>query len=113
MTPQGSKRKGRDRENRAVEWLQRWWPRAERRRLKGKHDCGDVTGVPYLVEVKAEERLRVPDYLRELATEKVNAGEPFGFVMVWQNRSRPFFILDEDTMEHFLNGVYGCAQSLD
>lgn len=112
-SPQASKAKGRERENRCVTWMSRWWPNAERRRLNGTKDRGDLAGVPYVVEVKGEQRLCVPQYLRELAVEKVNAGEEHGFVMVWQNRSRPFFIVDEVTMEHFLDGLYGRDENGD
>lgn len=102
-SPQASKRKGRERENLAVEWIQAWYPKAERRRLKGNQDQGDIAGTPFVIEVKGEQRLSVPQYLRELAQEKANADCMHGFVMVWQNRSRPFFIVDEPTMELFLD----------
>jgi hypothetical protein len=56
------------------------WPAAERRRLAGVADQGDVGGIPGLVlEVKAEKRIVLSSYMDELAAEIQNAGMAYGY----------------------------------
>jgi hypothetical protein len=47
VKPGTAKAKGRDTENSCVEYLKAWGVlHAERRRLTGSKDCGDITGWP-------------------------------------------------------------------
>lgn len=67
-----------------VEYLQqRGYHQAERRRLEGVLDRGDVAGVPRtVVEVKNEKSISLAGYLKELAVEMDNAGASRGAVVV-------------------------------
>ena len=78
------KAKGRETENRFVEWVnERYGMLLERRRLNGVLDQGDVTGWPGVcVEVKSGASLDIPGWLRELDNEIVNSGADTGFVAV-------------------------------
>jgi len=60
------------------------WPTAERRTLSGRFDKGDVScGHPELCfEVKGGKNYRIPEWLRETETERVNAGAVWGFLIV-------------------------------
>lgn len=70
MNTRSVKAKGREAEKAVVEYLRGKGFPAERRRLTGAADCGDVSGVSgWVLEVKAERRLDLPGYLRELASE--------------------------------------------
>jgi hypothetical protein len=84
MHPREAKRKGRETENLFVEYLiDEGVPYAERRRLNGSTDQGDVTGWPGVcVEVKSGATLNPQGWLRELATEMVNSHADTGFVAV-------------------------------
>ena len=83
MTPQSIKAKGRTGENQFVAFLRRRWPAAERRRLAGIHDRGDVAGVPdTVIEVKSAARLDLPGWLRELDVEMANDGARYGCVAI-------------------------------
>lgn len=54
-----------------------YFPHAERRALSGKHDKGDVAGIPrWTIEIKAAERLALAAWQRETLTEQRNAGTP-------------------------------------
>jgi hypothetical protein len=83
-SPQQSKRSGRAAEQQVVEWLRgNGYPHAERRILAGAKDRGDVAGVVGLtIEIKAEKRLDLPGYLRELDVERSNTGDEHGLVIV-------------------------------
>lgn len=68
------------------------FPHAERRALKGRYDCGDVTGIPgVVVEVKggATAKLAAPglvvQWLEQTRTEVTNAKADVG-VLVLQRR---------------------------
>jgi|ERR1039458_689922 hypothetical protein len=64
------------------DYLRQWW-NVERLPTEGKNDRGDLVGVPgFTIECKAVQRLAVPQWLRELDTEKKNAGTDGGFVIV-------------------------------
>lgn len=84
MTPATAKAKGRETENLFVEYLRAHGvPYAERRRLTGSADQGDITGWPgMVVEVKSGARVAVAKWLSELAAEKRNAAARSGFVAV-------------------------------
>lgn len=77
------KAKGRNAENQFVAFLKERWPLAERRRLTGQHDRGDVSGVPRtVIEVKSGAKLDLPGWLRELETEMQNDGAKYGCVAI-------------------------------
>lgn len=83
MTPGTAKAKGRATENQAVEWLrEQGWVNAERRRLQGCEDQGDVTGIPGMcIEVKSAAAWKPVQWLRETTVETRNARADIGFVM--------------------------------
>ncbi len=83
MKPGTAKAKGRAVENQAVEWLRsKGWVNAERRRLNGIADMGDVTGIPGMcIEVKSAAQWLPVQWIRELVAEQANAGADVGFVM--------------------------------
>jgi hypothetical protein len=81
MKPGTAKAKGRDTENDCVNFLLQWWPDAERKRLKGEKDEGDVTGIGYrVIEVKSGGVLAVPQWFRELKAERENLRERVALV---------------------------------
>jgi hypothetical protein len=84
MKPSTAKAKGRETENLLVEFLrQHGVPHAERRRLTGSADQGDITGWPGVcVEIKSGARVAIPQWLSELAAEKRNSAARVGFVAV-------------------------------
>ena len=84
MKPATAKSKGRETEQRLVRYLREHGvPYAERRRLTGSADQGDITGWPGVcVEVKSGARLAIGTWLAELAVEKANAKAKVGFVVV-------------------------------
>ena len=79
-----SKTKGREAENAVVEWLKaNGFPAAERRRLAGQYDKGDIAGVHNLtVEVKAEKSITLSAYMTELRNEVDNTGDKYGVAIV-------------------------------
>lgn len=84
MTPGTAKRKGRETESRLVEWLRvHGWPNAERRRLAGSADRGDISGViGVTIEVKSGARLSVAEWMKELEVEMRNDRADVGLVVV-------------------------------
>ena len=90
MRPSTAKQKGRETETLFVEWLRRnGAPFAERRRLAGVDDRGDIAGVPGVcVEVKSGARLDVAGWMRELAVEMLNDEADMGAVVV-RPKGRP------------------------
>lgn len=65
------------------------FPYAERRAQRGNHDGGDIAGIPGVVlECKAVARLDLSGWLREVATEVVNAGADLGAVVVKRKGTR-------------------------
>ena len=78
-----NKAKGAAAEKAVVEYLNRWWPLAERRRLTGAWDKGDISGIPGTVlEVKNEKTIRLAQYMKELDVEMANAKADIGAVIV-------------------------------
>lgn len=71
MNGAASKAKGRSAENAIVEWLrEHGFPHAERRRMAGIHDRGDIAGVPGLViEAKNAERIDLAGWTDEAVRE--------------------------------------------
>lgn len=83
MKPSTAKAKGRDTENRFVDYLARWVPHCERRRLAGTADRGDITGMPGFVwEVKSGARVDIAGWLAELEVEIRNDRADMGAVVV-------------------------------
>lgn len=83
MTPATAKAKGRETENTFVGYLKRWVPAAERRRLCGVLDRGDVTGMAgWVWEVKSGARVNIAGWLAELRAEMRNDGSTAGAVVV-------------------------------
>lgn len=90
MTPGTAKAKGRQTEQMLCDWLRRVHNiPAERRRLKGSDDQGDIAGWrDVCVEVKSGGRLDIAGWLAELSVEINNAGAETGFVAV-RPKGRP------------------------
>jgi len=90
------KAKGREAETLVVEYLRARGFNAERRRLSGDADLGDVGGIRKLIiEVKSHKQLNLPAWLDELAIEVENADRKYpedfahtGFVVA-RRRGQP------------------------
>ena len=87
MTPAGSKAKGRNFENEVVDFLiSAGWPYAERRRLAGAFDKGDIAGVPGVtIEAKHHKSYKLPEWSRETEVERKNAKTPIAACFIRQN----------------------------
>ena len=83
MKPSTAKVKGRETENQAVGWLRlKGYINAERRRLAGVEDQGDVTGMPGMcIEVKSAAVWKPVQWLRECEVERENSQADVAFVM--------------------------------
>ena len=91
MNPQASKRKGRDWESAVVAALRSaGWTRAERRRLAGSKDLGDVINGPedWTLEAKNERSISLSQYMREAKAEAVNAGTKW-YAAIVKARNKP------------------------
>lgn len=77
-----AKRKGAGFETAVLKWLRGKGILAERLRLAGKQDEGDivcfVSGSPYVLELKATARLDLPAFWREATTEAANYAKARG-----------------------------------
>lgn len=84
MNPRAIKAKGRDAENAIVELLRAsGWPLAERRRLTGTLDRGDITGVPDVVlESKSGAAIKLAEWLKETEKERVNDRATYGALII-------------------------------
>ena len=78
------KRKGSAAELAVAKWLRRLgWIHAERSRAGWQDDRGDIDGMPGVcIEVKAEKKIDIPGYLRELEVEIENAKAWTGTVII-------------------------------
>lgn len=78
------KAKGRTAETAVVELLRRsGWPHAERRRLAGVLDRGDIAGMPGVAwEVKSGARICLPEWLRQAEAERAADGAAYGVLVV-------------------------------
>lgn len=88
-SPQYSKAKGRQGENEVVEYLRTFgFPDAERRRLAGVNDRGDIAGLglPVALEVKHRPVPQLAAWVREADLEARNAKAQFG--AAWWRRPR-------------------------
>jgi hypothetical protein len=94
MTARRPRDIGTDAERAVERFLQaNGWPQAEKRRLRGRLDAGDITGTPGICwEVKGGDAARtasdrrVAEWLTETEIERANAGADLG-VLVLQRRS--------------------------
>ena len=100
-SPQYSKAKGRGAENAVVAYLRvNGYPHAERRRLAGSADRGDIAGVPFrVVEVKDEKATNLAGWLTELAAEMANDGAASGAV-VRKRRGYPYDPTRPETVDN-------------
>jgi hypothetical protein len=74
-----SKAKGRTWEAQVCDFLRLFGIPAERRRLTGAQDCGDVGAWPLVVvEAKACKGFALAEWMDEMEAEVVNANEKFG-----------------------------------
>jgi hypothetical protein len=109
MKPGTAKAKGRQTENIAVQWLRaNGFPNAERRRLTGTNDQGDIGGIPNVcIEVKSAAVWAPLRWLRELAAETVNSGAQTGWVMARPkhapNPDRWVIIMHPSTLTQLVN----------
>lgn len=87
MKPASAKAKGRTAENLWVEWLQRnGWRYAERRRLTGAKDRGDIAGTPDITwEIKSHKTYKFPQWMVETEQERVNNHDTIGVLVVKPN----------------------------
>ena len=78
------KRKGSAAELAVAKWLRKLgWIHAERSRAGWTDDRGDIDGMPGVcIEVKAEKKIDIPGYLRELEVEMDNAKAWTGTVII-------------------------------
>ena len=78
------KRKGSAAELAVAKWLRKLgWIHAERSRAGWTDDRGDIDGMPGVcIEVKAEKKIDIPGYLRELEVEMENAKAWTGTVII-------------------------------
>ena len=78
------KRKGSAAELAVAKWLRKLgWIHAERSRAGWQDDRGDIDGLPGIcIEVKAEKKIDIPGYLRELEVEIANAKAWTGTVII-------------------------------
>jgi len=88
-----NKRKGSKFEIDVLKWFRGKGYKAERLRLAGSKDEGDlvvyVAGTPYLFECKATKKIDLPQFWRELQAEVINyasarnmGASPIGYVLV-------------------------------
>lgn len=88
-----NKHKGSTFELDVLKWFRKKGYNAERLRLAGSKDEGDlvvyVAGKPYLFECKATKKIDLPQFWRELQAEVINyaaardmAANPIGYVIV-------------------------------
>ena len=83
---QYGKRKGSLFETGILKWLRSKGVNAERLRLAGKDDEGDivaiVAGQPYVFELKATAKMDLPQFWREATTEAANYAKARGLDIV-------------------------------
>lgn len=84
LRTRGIKAKGRSAESAVVDLARRsGWPHAERRRLEGVQDRGDIAGMPgVVVEVKSGARLALAEWMAETERERANDGADFGLLAI-------------------------------
>ena len=84
-----SKQKGSAWERAVADYLAgHGFPTADRAPLRGGADRGDIAGVPFVVECKAERAINLAGYMDEVKVETANAGAPFGVAFVKRHNRR-------------------------
>ena len=80
------KQKGTLAETAVAEYLKQSFPAVERRTLNGQFDKGDISGVPgAVIEVKNQKAYKLAEWMKETETERINAKELFGVLVVKPN----------------------------
>lgn len=80
------KQKGTLAETAVAEFLKQSFPAVERRTLNGQFDKGDISGVPgAVIEVKNQKTYKLAEWMRETETERLNAKEELGVLVVKPN----------------------------
>jgi hypothetical protein len=78
-----SKERGTKTETMTVRYLQKTWPAAERRAMRGNADPGDVVNVPFTtIEVKGDRSNRLAKWQAETLKERDNNGDPLCLLVV-------------------------------
>lgn len=79
-TRASAKAAGRAWEKAIVDYLRlRGWPHAERRRLEGSRDRGDIAGIPgVVIEAKNTKAISLAEFLDEAELEAMNDGAAYG-----------------------------------
>lgn len=81
-----AKQKGTAAETAFVNWLREQSPdfeTVERRATNGRLDRGDIAGLPNtVIEIKSGAKLSIPEWLKELEQEMVNAEASLGFLVI-------------------------------
>lgn len=80
------KQKGTLAETAVAEYLKQTFPAVERRTLGGQFDKGDIAGVPNaVIEVKNQKTYKISEWMKETETERINAAEPVGVLVIKPN----------------------------
>lgn len=85
MQPSTAKAKGRQTENQLVEWIRSQGYEAERRRLNGSKDLGDISvhGLPLVIEVKSGAGpWKMTEWVRQTEAEIKNAEVDVGLLAI-------------------------------
>jgi hypothetical protein len=101
-----SRDKGKRGEYEARDFLKRWFPLACRgaNQSRSGNDAADIEGTPFWVEAKLGAKPNVRAALAQ-AQEATN-GRPV-LVYVRDDKSKPFFVLDAESMEYLLRRAFG------
>jgi hypothetical protein len=84
------------------------WPHAERRRLSGVNDKGDIAGIAgVVIEAKNEKTITLASYVDEANREGLNASAPIAAAWV-KRRGKPsaldgYVVMDGATFLRLLN----------
>lgn len=82
-----SKQKGTFAESAIVDYLKQFWSNVERRALSGSNDKGDIANVPNaVIEIKNQKSYKIPEWIKETEQERINAGTPYGVLVVKPNK---------------------------
>lgn len=103
-----AKAAGRAWESAIVDYLHlRGWPHAERRRLAGANDRGDIAGLPGIcIEAKNTKTISLADFLDQAVLEAANDGARYG--VAWIKRrghtspARAYVVMDGDAFTDLL-----------
>ena len=105
MSGKMSRDKGKRGEYEARDFLRRWFPLA-RRGANQSHsgsDAADVEGTPFWVEAKLGAKPNIRAALAQ--AQKATNGRPV-LVYVRDDKGKPFFALDAESMEYLLSQAF-------